>query len=93
MYGETSNAQPKLGWSHPGASWKLGTLLRNISDDDSDKDDDSDDTSELTKSSKPWLAEFNGYLHSRNMLGNLSIVQWWGVRLQVHLFSPWSNII
>ena len=63
-------------------------MLRDISDDSSpdDDDDDDDDASELINSSKPWLAEFKGYLHSRDVLGNLSIVQWWGVCLSSLLY-------
>ena len=82
MYGDASSEpKSKAVQSYPGASRRLGTLLRDISDDSSDEDEDDTGTSESINASKPWLAEFNGYLHSRDILGNLSVVQWWGVRL------------
>jgi hypothetical protein len=31
------------------------------------------------EASKPWLRDFNGYLQSRDELGDMSIVEWWGV--------------
>ena len=65
MYSDTSKLQPKSVQSHPGASRKLGTLLQEISDDSSDEDyEDAEDDSDPIQSSKPWLAKFNGYLHS-----------------------------
>ena len=46
MYGNASDPPPKSTQSYPGASRRLGTLLRDISDDSSDEDDDDANVSE-----------------------------------------------
>ena len=57
----------------------MNELIRELSDDDANSDDDVSDAPEPTNVDldKPWLKEFRQYL--KEELGNLSIVQWWGV--------------
>jgi hypothetical protein len=58
--------------------------MRELSDDKSGAETGSDDNTERATSDpkdveKPWLKEFNGYLHDIEDLGGWSIVRWWGV--------------
>jgi hypothetical protein len=55
--------------------------MRELSDDESGAESGSDDnaTSNPKDAEKPWLKEFNAYLHGNEDLGGRSIVQWWGV--------------
>ena len=52
---------------------------------DDDDDDANGDDSEPGASSAPgdstapWLRDFNGYLYSKDQLGDMMIVEWWGV--------------
>ena len=55
---------------------KVGILLRELSDDE-----DNDDGSVVGEVlGDPWHDGFHSYLNSRDQLGTLSIVEWWGVR-------------
>lgn len=61
---------------------KVGVLLCELSDDE-----DKDDIPAIRDVSSsglhvPWHADFQGYLNSRDQLGVMSIVEWWGVRTQ-----------
>jgi hypothetical protein len=62
---------------------KVGILIRELSDDDDD-DDANDDPVEPSDSTAPWRDDFNGYLYSKDQLGDMTIVEWWGV----HISSP-----
>lgn len=61
---------------------KVGILIRELSDD-SDEGPESQDahsSSILPDDLRaPWLTDFNGYLNSKDQLGNMTIVEWWGV--------------
>ena len=60
----------------------MNELIRELSDDDANSDDDVSDAPEPTDVDldKPWFKEFRQYLKvPKEELGNLSIVQWWGV--------------
>jgi hypothetical protein len=57
---------------------KVGVLLRELSDD---KEEELDDQASQANPSNPWHDDFHGYLHSRDQLGTMSIVEWWGVRV------------
>jgi hypothetical protein len=67
--------------------------MRELSDDESGAETGSDDnyggvrqaTSDLKDVEKPWLKEFNAYLHDMEDLGGQSIVRWWGVST---IFTP-----
>lgn len=57
---------------------KIGILIRELSDDE-----DEDEASSITPEdlSAPWRKDFNGYLNSKDQLGNITIIEWWGVRI------------
>jgi len=56
---------------------KVGILLRELSDDEDDTDPQGQDVP--ANLNDPWREDFNGYLHSRDKLGTMTIVEWWGV--------------
>lgn len=79
MYGNNL-AQPQLRRTGKSARRKVGILIRELSDDDDDSNDDGN-TSSVPDDSAPWRKDFNGYLYSKDQLGDMSIVEWWGVRI------------
>ena len=63
-------------------SSKVRRLLRELPSDDEEPSQDADAGSAVdadAEAAKPWLHDFNGYLHSTDNLGGLSVVEWWGV--------------
>lgn len=56
---------------------KIKKLLRELSDDEMDIDSPP---LMPTDPQKPWLPGFHLYLNTRDELGDMTIVQWWGVR-------------
>ncbi|OJT14236.1 hypothetical protein TRAPUB_9209 [Trametes pubescens] len=76
-----------------GATRKLGTLLREVSDNELSDDEDADNTARRgdADTDKPWRADFHGYLKSRDSLGQLSIVQWWGKN--AHCYPVWASLV
>jgi hypothetical protein len=84
MYSNSSTPAP--AWrTGKSAIRKVGILIRELSDDDDDSSDPGIEThtSSITSSepSAPWRKDFFGYLNSTDQLGNMTIVEWWGVRL------------
>ncbi|OJT08055.1 Zinc finger BED domain-containing protein RICESLEEPER 2 [Trametes pubescens] len=73
-----------------GASRKLSTLLREVSDDESSDGEDAAAPHADADVDKPWRADFHGYLKSRDSLGQLSIVQWWGKN--AHRYPVWASL-
>ncbi|KAH7904437.1 hypothetical protein BJ138DRAFT_1119412 [Hygrophoropsis aurantiaca] len=58
---------------------KIGTLLRELSDDE-DEDNAPSTSSQYGDPRSPWLEDFHGYLNSKDHLTTgMSIVQWWGI--------------
>jgi hypothetical protein len=57
---------------------KVGILLRELSDDEDD-DADAHGQDAPTNPNDPWREDFKGYLHSRDKLGAMTIIEWWGV--------------
>jgi len=77
------------------ATRKVGILIRELSsDDESDRDcmetGDSSINAVADDSAVPWHKDFNGYLNSKDQLGDLSIVEWWGV--SVIPLLPYDNV-
>jgi hypothetical protein len=72
---DSALAQPRR--TGKSAIRKVNVLIRELSDDD---DDDENMESNPVPSTTPWRKEFNGYLYSKDQLGDMSIVEWWGVR-------------
>jgi hypothetical protein len=63
---------------------KVGILLHELSDDKDNADTTSGDAP--TNMNDPWCDDFKGYLHSRDQLGPMTIVEWWGVRMSFILY-------
>jgi len=63
---------------------KVGILLCELSDDEDDADTGGQDTS--ANPNDPWRDDFNSYLHSRDQLGAMTIVEWWGVWMSFILY-------
>jgi len=64
-------------------TWKVGVLLRELSKDE-DKDEDKIPAVGDVSSGwhVPWRTDFHSYLNSRDQLGVMTIVEWWGVHTQ-----------
>ena len=79
MYGNNP-APPTKKWQNL-TTCKVGVLLRELSDDeDQDKTSDIGDIS--SNPHTPWHGDFHGYLNLKDQLGVMTIVEWWGVRIQ-----------
>jgi hypothetical protein len=76
IYGNDSAPAP-LRRTGKSAMRKVGILIRELSDDE-DENSDELGTSPIDLRS-PWHKDFNGYLNSKDQLGNMTIVEWWGV--------------
>lgn len=65
---------------------KVGILIRELSDDE-DEDDVESSTTPIAPNDlhAPWHKDFNRYLNSKDQLGNMTIIEWWGVRISCHL--------
>ncbi|KAG6834676.1 hypothetical protein H0H93_008099, partial [Arthromyces matolae] len=87
MYG--SGSAPVIDRIHHSKRSKLNGLLRELSDDE-------DDVGSLPTPSvpvnqeKPWLEGFKKYLHSTDVLGDLTIVRWWG--LNAARYPVWASL-
>ena len=64
---------------------KLQALFSKLVDDESNTSDDVDMAASNNTSaqwddpSRPWLCTFHEYLNRQDNLGDLSLIQWWGV--------------
>ena len=70
-------------------------LLDDDNDDDNENDDDENDgnsdnnlgdtisgpSSTQGDSAAPWCKNFDGYLYSKDQLGEMTIIEWWGVHI------------
>lgn len=82
MYGSDGQTPAPSRPAYSGASHKVKPLLCKLPDSDSDDNEpESEPEPDASAVAKPWLKDFNGYLDSTDNLGELSIVQWWGVRI------------
>ena len=95
MYG-TNPAQLQLQQTGKLARCKVGILIRELSDDDDDyendenSDNDGDNmilspSSMQGDSAAPWHKDFDGYLYSKDRLGEMSIIEWWGVHIFLYI--------
>lgn len=87
MYGDGSASE--IPREHKSARSKVNKLLRELSDDEDLTD--AALTSSSTHPGKPWLRDFNGYLNSTDILGEMTIVKWWGVRMLYNLIFLKTN--
>jgi hypothetical protein len=76
MYG--NNPAPSTKKPDNLTTHKVGILLRELSDD-KDKDGTSVVGEVSSNPHLPWHSDFHGYLRSRDQLGMMTIVKWWGV--------------
>ena len=90
MYGSGTESRPAhLG--HKITHHKKKGHGRELSDDEDENGGMEIVNMNPQDSEKPWLKEFNKYANSKTVdVGNLSIVQWWGVS---DYFFSWSIII
>ena len=61
---------------------RLGSLIRELSDDEPDDDDKQLNRSSPAVTGDPgdhWRKDFDGYLSSRDQLGDMTLAEWWGV--------------
>jgi hAT family C-terminal dimerisation region len=79
MYAGAGNPVPPLNRTGSLTTRKVGILLRELSDDSDEDDADIHGRDAPTNLNDPWRADFKGYLHSRDELGAMTIVEWWGV--------------
>ena len=77
-----NNLAPSQPWQTGKSTiHKVGILIRELSNDDDDDDDANDDPVEPSDSMALWRDDFNSYLYSKDQLGDMTIVEWWGVRI------------
>ncbi|KAG6852135.1 hypothetical protein C0991_002699 [Blastosporella zonata] len=88
MYGDGRTAAPTSQKS--AHSSKLNHLLRELSDSDDDDIEIKIGTPSAAEQGKPWLRDFHGYLNSTDILGNMSIVGWWG--LNASRYPVWASL-
>jgi hypothetical protein len=81
--GDNSTRSPQQLRTGKSAMCKVGNLIRQLSDDE---DDDDIDASTHALDEAPWCKDFHRYLNSKDQLGNMSIVEWWGVHI-IFIFS------
>lgn len=72
---------------------KVSVLIQKLSDD---KDDDNMESSALpsptgNSTSTPWHKDFNGYLYSKDQLGDMSIIKWWSVCISLVLLHDYAD--
>jgi hypothetical protein len=89
MYGNNP-APAQLRCTGKSAMRKVGILLRELSDDE----DELLPSTMLVDLSEPWLPGFNSYWDSKDHLGEMTIVEWWSVRMIEfeHFQKPHSRL-
>ena len=79
MYG--NNDQPSQSSSQKimTANKKLQALLGELSDDEEVDSTTGPGQENACDPLRPWLQGFHQYLNTHENLGDLSVVQWWGI--------------
>lgn len=85
----TGNPVPPPNHTGSLTMCKVGILLCELLDDEDDTDSHAEDTP--TNTNDPWHEDFNGYLHSRDKLGAMTIVEWWGVWIHLSLYTHYAH--
>jgi len=78
MYAGNRNPVPPPNRMGSLTTQKLGVLFRELSDDEDEDDEDFRGLDAPVNPNDPWREDFKGYLHSRDELGAMTIVEWWG---------------
>ena len=87
MYGNNSAPAPRRR-TGKSATRKLGILIRELSDDEDDADSSPAASPIVPEDLRaPWQKDFNGYLNSKDQLGNMTIMEWWGVSIVCHTIT------
>ncbi|KAF8545652.1 hypothetical protein OG21DRAFT_165877 [Imleria badia] len=84
LYGNNAHSSQATGNGQKVTSHgrKLNTLVQLSSDEDSDTEVSprrTDVGRQWRDPAKPWLQGFHEYLQTHENMGDLSIVQWWGI--------------
>ena len=79
MYGNLAPAPRRR--TGKSATRKLGILIRELSDDEDDADSSPASPIVPEDLRAPWQNDFNGYLNSKDQLGNMTITEWWSVSI------------
>jgi hypothetical protein len=58
---------------------RLGSLIRELSDDEADDAPGRSSPAVSGDLGDGWRRDFDGYLGSKDQLGEMSLVEWWGV--------------
>ena len=75
---------------------KLQALFSKLVDDESDGSDDVDMSASNNTGvqwddlSTPWLCSFHEYLNRKDNLGDLSLIQWWGIHSMQ--YPVWASL-
>ena len=86
MYGNSAPAPRRR--TGKSATRKLGVLIHELSDDDEDDASESPASPIVHEDLRaPWQKDFNGYLNSKDQLGNMTITEWWGVSIVCHTIT------
>lgn len=79
-------APVQLQWIGQLVMCKVNALIQELLDDEDDSDD-SARPSPIGNLTTLWHKDFNGYLYSKDQLGDMSIVEWWGAYILLVLFK------
>ena len=92
LYGDGSRlAQtPRQQQTGKSAMHKVKTLIQELSDDEDDNNINSL-TLAPDELHAPWRRDFHGYLNSKDQLGNISIIEWWGVHVSFNFSMQVSD--
>jgi hypothetical protein len=64
--------------------------MRELSDDEESDISTPVSSSDPAQVAQPWRKEYYGYLNSKDHLGGLSIVQWWGIN--AGRYPVWASL-
>ena len=79
MHGNRPVATQPQEHTGKSAIRRLGSLIRELSDDEADDTAGRSSPAVSGDSGDRWRRDFDGYLGSRDQLGEMSLVEWWGV--------------
>lgn len=93
LYGNNMDSSQAVGQKMMSQGWKLNTLVQLLSDEDSDTEmllGHTDAGRQWCDLAKPWLQDFHKYLQMHENVGDLLIVQWWGIN--AICYQVWASL-
>jgi hypothetical protein len=76
---------------------RLGSLIRELSDDEGDNQPERHSPAVTGDLGDHWRKDFDGYLGLKDQLGEMTLVEWWGVRtfsyLPIVCFSDFRELV